>query len=40
MTVSVNETGDYVLSITAAKKPVVELMKPQLELRKNIATPK
>ena len=40
MTVNVKETGDYTLTITATKKPVVELMKPQLELRKNIATPK
>lgn len=40
MTVSVKDTGDYTLTITATKKPVVELMKPQLELRKNIATPK
>ena len=40
MTISVKETGDYVLTITATKKPVVELLKTQLELRKNIATPK
>ena len=40
MTVNVKETGDYVLTIRAAKRPVVELLKPQLELRKNIATPK
>ena len=40
MTISVKDTGDYVLTITATKKPVVELFKPQLELRKNIATPK
>ena len=40
MTVNVKETGDYTLTITATRKPVVELMKPQLELRKNIATPK
>ena len=40
MTVSVKDTGDYTLTITATKKPVVDLMKPQLELRKNIATPK
>lgn len=40
MTVNVKETGDYVLTIRAAKKPVVELLKAQLELRKNIAAPK
>ena len=40
MTISVKETGDYVLTITATKKPVVELLKTQLELRKNIVTPK
>ena len=40
MTISVKETGDYVLTIAATKKPVVELLKAQLELRKNIATPK
>lgn len=40
MTISVKETGDYVLTITATKKPAVELLKAQLELRKNIATPK
>ena len=40
MTVNVKETGDYLLTIKASKKPVVELLKPQLELRKNIATPK
>lgn len=40
MVVSVKETGDYVLNIRAAKKPVVELIKPQLDLRKNIAAPK
>ncbi len=40
MTVTAAETGDYVLSITATRKPEVELLKPQLELRKNIATPK
>ncbi len=40
ITVSVQETGDYVLTIAATRKPVVTLLKPQLELRKNIATPK
>ena len=40
MTFIAKETGDYMLTITAVKKPVVELLKPQLELRKNIATPK
>ena len=40
VTISVKDAGDYVLTITATKKPVVELQKPQLELRKNIATPK
>lgn len=40
MTVTVTETGDYVLAITATKKPLVDLLKPQLELRKNIATSK
>lgn len=40
ITVSVKETGDYVLTIAATRKPVVELVKPQLELRKNIATPR
>ena len=40
MTVTAAETGDYVLSLTATRKPEVELLKPQLELRKNIATPK
>jgi hypothetical protein len=38
MTVTVSEPGDYVLSLTATKKSEVELLKPQLELRKNIAT--
>jgi hypothetical protein len=40
MTVTATETGDYMLTIKATKKPEVELLKPQLELRKNIATPK
>lgn len=40
MTVSLTETGDYTLTILAKRKPVVELAKPQLELRRNIATPK
>jgi hypothetical protein len=39
-TVSVKDTGDYVLTISATKKPLVELLKPQLELRKNIVAPK
>lgn len=38
MTVTATETGDYVLTITASRKPEVELLKPQLELRKNIVT--
>ena len=40
ITVSVKETGDYVLTIAATRKPVVELHKPQLELRKNIVVQK
>ena len=34
------QEGDYTLTISAAKTPEVGLYKPQLELRKNIATPK
>ena len=40
ITVSGKETGDYVLTIAATRKPAVELQKPQLELRKNIVVQK
>ena len=34
------KTGDYTLTISATRKPSVALVKPQLELRKNINPPK
>lgn len=34
------ETGDYQITISAKRKPVVTILKPQIELRRNIVAPK